>query len=941
MQFPTGRLGSSCGSARSRLRVGEGSRSGSEEEAVGVQTESVDVMGAQSNDGRKRQLARKAATMGNLGVSTVSTAAHSGLGKLIDFFVVIDIAKREVVQRFPRVGSVIEFPFSLLLKFVLNLYGSNLNRNRVSSFVIPEPSGALCYCSTAKVKNQVLAAVSRCPATQFMERALKELISLCAKDLAPYVVLEPFVRSLISEIPIPPVDRTMRVVWERGTIFKRRVPICTPRMKHLPLLDDRGVMMLLSIFTMEDVLEMVEHLLSEDSVVLYGPDVSRFVPIAETLRALIFPFVWQGLFIPFLPETSWHVLQSSSPLLVGVRCTSSNDFKLRLHSNSQYQKQAARRYLLINVEDGALETVCRAPGLMRRLASSFANFRFVEDQEDFCTTDDAGNELTYLDVEYETSVPSPALRFPEPIRSNILSQANMILLGFQASKTIPQGQEEGAQSTNTSRSHPSTSTYTSSGSSSSKEQSVSGSTESATSFDSVEEESSDERVWIDQIRIVMLEAFLSMFSHLKFHVVAGVGPFADDDDGGNSVVSAPVRLSRTQSCSSNSSVGSLSSRTSRKRAVFYPEAFLSDLPEQFYSFVEPFLQTRLFCDLISRQTTTKTSTLFDRLAGTWRKHGATKFKRKMSPIMKKLQDLLIELGYSMASTRIAMERLSVLTPEEMNKLFTSMTMVRETLDHMDIPRYVICEDAIAVSASNPRTRKLRELMERSKVRDKPPLVSLISLDKYHKDETASWDFQPERIGEIPILREELVMMHTVASLPPEPPMLGSGEERSAKLSLLSVISASESSGVAEDSTVGDMVRHLSCNSISSLLGLTEMTDVSSYDSSLQWSEMHAQRAADDTTSTLLTLLAATESERRSQDQRHTKLISGLHRDLSEKEKQIRKLQKELEAKNKAPQKLTLRVPIHVDENCKLNQSRRYRPRRNSPLYRDRSRTQTD
>ena len=54
-------------------------------------------------------------------------------------------------------------------------------------------------------------------------------------------------------------------------------------------------------------------------------NLALLTPVQEALLALLFPFVWQGCYVPVLPKSMLELLQAPVPLLVGVHCENLRD----------------------------------------------------------------------------------------------------------------------------------------------------------------------------------------------------------------------------------------------------------------------------------------------------------------------------------------------------------------------------------------------------------------------------------------------------------------------------------------------------------------------------------------------------------------------------------------------------------------------------------------
>lgn len=759
-------------------------------------------------------------------------------------------AKFKIVQVFGKNNII---PFPTRLESVLN--NVSKNTKKPCSLIIPE-SGQLYYCvctnigsnfdfkhwdnkakkheenknyksntttattSAAPIANynyskssyeeestpfQIICLISRVPCLTFMENALKCIIELCDPSLHQYVAFEPFIRSLISEVPISPDDRIIRLCWERDKVFKRKMNICFPRLKKLPICDDRNMVLLFNLCSPKVIIQIVEHLVAENSIIIHGnsENINLLSLIAEAIRSLIYPFVWQGLYLPFVPKNEWSILQSSSPYIAGVCCESPSTFQLDLFNYSEqgghggYRHDVPRYFFLLNVDNGHYKTI------QRNIPTFYQN--------------------------RNNNNPRP-LQFPRPLRSNLISQLKEILT--IKCKSVQTNNDGDDKVDNNNNSAPSV-------------------LESFFSSDSDEKlqnhnDNFEDSIWIDHIRIAFLEVFLCLLSHMSFYMQHGkdchdmtnstpVNSSTDnkknddnniDDYNNNTIKSRKQQeylqkqkpqdynyqqqflleknkeldkkvvtkkehcLSRSKSALAFNRINAVDDENNNPNqnntSSFDVQGFVSIFPNEWHGFIENMTNTRLFYNLIDQeQQTEKKLTIFGKLAYIWRQTSCKSMKRKMSPLTKKLQDVLNDIGFTFAASRLAIEQLQVFSLEEMNKLFTSEEKIIETLFHLGIPRFILSEDIIAPIVDNIKTKKFRVLLQRNKYQEKPPLVCTVSLSKHHANLTSSFLdnynndnknsnsednnlTKGKNYAYFPKLRPDLVHTQTIATLPQMP-----------------------------------------------------------------------------------------------------------------------------------------------------------------------------
>jgi hypothetical protein len=58
---------------------------------------------------------------------------------------------------------------------------------------------------------------------------------------------------------------------------------------------------------------------------LFSLGFQKFMLVAESITNLIFPFVWQHVYVPILPASLKHFLDAPVPFLMGLHCESEKD----------------------------------------------------------------------------------------------------------------------------------------------------------------------------------------------------------------------------------------------------------------------------------------------------------------------------------------------------------------------------------------------------------------------------------------------------------------------------------------------------------------------------------------------------------------------------------------------------------------------------------------
>ncbi|KAG7375984.1 ARS-binding factor 1 [Phytophthora pseudosyringae] len=87
-------------------------------------------------------------------------------------------------------------------------------------------------------------------------------------------------------------------------------------------LDDYCFQMLFQCLSLKNVIYIVNCLLLEQRVLVHSSHQGLLTPICEALCALLFPFGWKHVFIPFLPVKLIEYLQAPVPYFIGLHTSS-------------------------------------------------------------------------------------------------------------------------------------------------------------------------------------------------------------------------------------------------------------------------------------------------------------------------------------------------------------------------------------------------------------------------------------------------------------------------------------------------------------------------------------------------------------------------------------------------------------------------------------------
>ena len=116
----------------------------------------------------------------------------------------------------------------------------------------------------------------------------------------------------MRSVPLPPRGRTMI----QYTIADRTIVLSRPPENKLRGVDFSYQPLFRSL-SLRHISTIVSCILTERSVVFASASLALLAPVIEGLLSLIFPFTWQGVYIPVLPNRMWDIILSPVPFIVG------------------------------------------------------------------------------------------------------------------------------------------------------------------------------------------------------------------------------------------------------------------------------------------------------------------------------------------------------------------------------------------------------------------------------------------------------------------------------------------------------------------------------------------------------------------------------------------------------------------------------------------------
>lgn len=130
-----------------------------------------------------------------------------------------------------------------------------------------------------------------------------------------FIPLERFVVNITQEIPLPPPGRLeICLKLKHFNLYCSRPPL-----NRIPLIKNYSFYPLFRALSIENIVSTFESVLNERKIIILSSHLSMLNTVAEAMCTVIFPFYWQHIYIPVLPEKLLTYLQAPMPYIIGVQ----------------------------------------------------------------------------------------------------------------------------------------------------------------------------------------------------------------------------------------------------------------------------------------------------------------------------------------------------------------------------------------------------------------------------------------------------------------------------------------------------------------------------------------------------------------------------------------------------------------------------------------------
>ena len=125
--------------------------------------------------------------------------------------------------------------------------------------------------------------------------------------------LERYIASFINEVPLPPLGK----IQVNYSIANQNIYLSRPPKNQLPMVDF-SYLPIFELLSIDTILLLFASMCAERSICLCSENIALLAPICESLVSFLFPFVWQGVYVPIMPLDNLEILEAPIPFLIGT-----------------------------------------------------------------------------------------------------------------------------------------------------------------------------------------------------------------------------------------------------------------------------------------------------------------------------------------------------------------------------------------------------------------------------------------------------------------------------------------------------------------------------------------------------------------------------------------------------------------------------------------------
>lgn len=213
---------------------------------------------------------------------------------------------------FPR-GIILALEPSLPRFFTFVLTGGDGSEVYGAALIFYEILGEVDEQQQTRYSAKAMCVLSHFPFYQAFRQLLSQLYQVAVSPNT--LPIEYWISYFFRKVPIPrPSQQIACLMGHAKLVFEQ------PAALGLPLLD-QPLAPLFTFLKLDNVITLFEHCLGEGKIVIYSNSYEGLTIVLESLRSLLFPLKWQGLFIPILPSNLAYSLRAPVPFLIGLHRT--------------------------------------------------------------------------------------------------------------------------------------------------------------------------------------------------------------------------------------------------------------------------------------------------------------------------------------------------------------------------------------------------------------------------------------------------------------------------------------------------------------------------------------------------------------------------------------------------------------------------------------------
>eukprot|EP00118_Oscarella_pearsei_P007105 m.33655 g.33655 ORF g.33655 m.33655 type:complete len:1260 (+) comp31862_c0_seq1:95-3874(+) len=160
--------------------------------------------------------------------------------------------------------------------------------------------------------TQGIALISQLPFVWPHQQYLTSLYELAANPGTSSLPVESYIFNLLYTVPFPPPGRVMKFFAPSGPITCTR----PHRERNLPLMDF-PLRLIFEFLSLDNILLIYTCLLLEHQILFTANEYQLLMTTAECMTSLMFPFMWQHVYVPILPKSLYDILDAPVPFVMG------------------------------------------------------------------------------------------------------------------------------------------------------------------------------------------------------------------------------------------------------------------------------------------------------------------------------------------------------------------------------------------------------------------------------------------------------------------------------------------------------------------------------------------------------------------------------------------------------------------------------------------------